>query len=171
MHWQDTQIAVVEHGGRFFALNGWNDEYFDRCWECSSKDGKRFDSVVSDETYRIWNDENGVRLERNCFGAKDSTEYMYKVLVPYSGAANSLSGEILRAVLCIENGDIKIDGAFKFLENHIDDAVTLGLLESIKSGDKSKFAELKSRIESDLYAKFLANEFMDNFEDFEDLAD
>ena len=28
MHWQDTQIAVVEHGGRFFALNGWNDEYF-----------------------------------------------------------------------------------------------------------------------------------------------
>ena len=47
MHWQDTQIAVVEHGGRFFALNGWNDEYFDRCWECSSKDGKKFDSIIA----------------------------------------------------------------------------------------------------------------------------
>ena len=171
MHWQDTQIAVVEHGGRFFALNGWNDEYFDRCWECSSKDGKKFDSIVGDETYRIWHDENGVRLEPNCFGAKESTEYMYKVLVPYSGAANSLSGEILRAVLCIENKESRIDGAIKFLENHIDDSATLELLKFIKNGDGSKFAELKSRIENDIYSKFLANEFIDNYEDFEDLAD
>ena len=96
---------------------------------------------------------------------------MYKVLVPYSGAANSLSGEILRAVLCIENKESRIDGAIKFLENHIDDSATLELLEFIKNGDGSKFAELKSRIESDIYSKFLANEFIDNYEDFEDLAD
>ncbi|MCR8679673.1 MULTISPECIES: hypothetical protein [Campylobacter] len=171
MHWQDTQIAVVEYDGRFFALNGWNDECFDRCWECSSNDGKRFDSIVGDKTYKIWNDENGVRLEANCFEAKEGIEYMYKVLVPYSGAANSLNGEILRAVLSIDNCEARMSGAIKFLQSHIDDEYTLKLLNHIKDGDRVKFSEFKSRIESDIYAKFLANEFVDNFEDFEDLAD
>lgn len=171
MYWQDTQIAVVECDGRFFALNGWNDECFDRCWECSSKDGKRFDSIVGDETYRIWCDENGVRLEPNCFGAKDSIEYMYKVLVPYSGAANSVNGEILRAVLAIENGESYRSGAIKFINSHIDDSEILTLLGSLKDGDMSQFSEFKSMVESYIYTKFLANEFIDNFVDFEDLAD
>lgn len=171
MHWQDTQIAVIEHGGRFFALNGWNDECFDRCWECASRDGKRFDSIVSDETYTIWNDENGVRLEPNHFGAKEGVEYMYKVLVPYSGAANSLYGEILRAVLWIENSEPRSSGAIKFLQMHIDDSEILQILNSLKNGDRSGICELKNRIESDIYAKFLANEFIDNYDDFEDLAD
>ena len=96
---------------------------------------------------------------------------MYKVLVPYSGAANSVNGEILRAVLAIENGEPYRSGAIKFINSHIDNSEILTLLGSLKDGDMSQFSEFKSMVESHIYVKFLANEFIDNFVDFEDLAD
>ena len=83
----------------------------------------------------------------------------------------SFSKHLIFSGICIENKEAMVSGAIKFLETHIDDDITLALLESVKDGDNSKFVELKNRIESDIYAKFLANEFIDNYEDFEDLAD
>ena len=75
----------------------------------------------------------------------------------------------LLVLTIMENGIFQI--AIKFINSHIDNSEILTLLGSLKDGDMSKFSEFKSMVESYIYAKFLANEFIDNFVDFEDLAD
>lgn len=31
--WNNSDIEVVEIDGRWFALDGWNGDYYDNCWE------------------------------------------------------------------------------------------------------------------------------------------
>ena len=62
-----------------------------------------------------------------------------------------------------------VSRAIKFLETHIDDDITLALLESVKDGDNSKFVELKNRIENDIYANISFEEIVEKINFVQDV--
>lgn len=45
--WNDSNIELIEQGGRVFALYGWNGEAFTNCWECFGE----YHDISSKEMY------------------------------------------------------------------------------------------------------------------------
>ncbi|AII15076.1 hypothetical protein CIG1485E_1242 [Campylobacter iguaniorum] len=175
MHWLDKEIVVVEIGGRFFALNGWDGECYSRCWECGDRVGDKFHKVIGVDTFSITQTQNGdFELSKNQMLGTigDLKADMYKSLLPYMGMANTVSGEVLRAICFIEQSittNKNITGAIKFLKQNIDDDGCQIYLDEIKSNDFSNLATLKQKIESIVLAQYERNDLEINFEDFEDM--
>ncbi|WP_163280415.1 hypothetical protein [Campylobacter fetus] len=177
MHWLDKEIVVVEIDGRFFALNGWDGECYSRCWECGDRRGDTFHKVVGVDTYKItprFKDE--FVLEKNpLIGTMDDIkEQMYKSLLPYMGQANTISGEILRAVQFIEHSITKntnISGALKFLSLNLDDDLCSILIDEIRNNDFENFSVLKQKVENIVLKQYENNELEINYDDFEDMND
>ncbi|EDO9793965.1 hypothetical protein GO117_00460 [Campylobacter fetus] len=177
MHWLDKEIVVVEIDGRFFALNGWDGECYSRCWECGDRRGDKFHKVVGVDTYKItprFGDE--FVLEKNpLIGTMDDIkEQMYKSLLPYMGQANTISGEILRAIQFIEHSITKntdISGALKFLSLNLDDDSCLILIDEIRNNDFENFWVLKQKVENIVLKQYENNELEINYDDFEDMND
>lgn len=178
MYWLDKEIVVTQINDRFFALNGWDGERYMRCWECGGREGDRFSKVIGIDVYTITpykeNGETKFKIETNVLTGKldDEKAQMYKNLLPYSGPANTISGEILRAIEFIERSftrKLNITGAIKFLKSNINDDTCLLLLKEIEDGDFGDFVDLKKRVENIVFGQFLANELELNEQDFEDL--
>lgn len=45
----DSNIELIEQGGRVFALHGWNGEAFTDCWECFGE----YHNISSKEKYMV----------------------------------------------------------------------------------------------------------------------
>lgn len=177
MHWLDCEIVVVEIDGRFFALNGWDGECYSRCWECGEEKDGRFHKIIGVDTYKITpRFKDKFVLEKNpLIGTSDDLkEQMFKSLLPYMGQANTISGEILRAVQFIEQSLSKkanISGAFKFLSLNLKERSCLEILGEIKNGDFSNFLALKQMVEDIVFKQYENNDLEMNSDDFEDMND
>lgn len=175
MHWLDKEIVVVQIDERYFALNGWDGEKYIRCWECCDREGDRFNKVLGIDTYTIEPQEDKTfKLSKNILigTLSDDLEQMYKNLLPYSGCANTISGEILRAVEFIERSitkNVNISGAIKFLQQHINNETCLIILNELKDGDFAQFSELKKKVEQIVFNQFMQNDLEINDTDFEEL--
>lgn len=57
--WNNKSILVVKIGERWFALNGWNGEYYEECWETDENtfaldDGNEYEIAEKlDENFEI----------------------------------------------------------------------------------------------------------------------
>lgn len=104
----------------------------------------------------------------------DIKEQMYKSLLPYMGQANTISGEILRAIQFIEHSITKntdISGALKFLSLNLDDDSCLILIDEIRNNDFENFSVLKQKVENIVLKQYENNELEINYDDFEDMND
>lgn len=173
MYWLDKEIIVVEIDGRFFALNGWDGEYYTRCWECCDRDGDKFCKMVGNKTYTIIPEQKLV-IETSNEDLNDLKNQMYKKLLPYSGPANTIGGEILRSIETLEislKKDINISGALKFLSLHLKCNTCKKIIEEMQNGDFSNFKDLKSNAETIILSEYRKNELEINYDDFENLND
>lgn len=177
MHWQETEISVIEIEGRFFALNGWDGVAFNRCWECEGREGERFSQMVGHNSYRIFSLGNGryeIAKNRLIGEEEDIKVQMYKLLVPYSGMAMTTQGEILRAVVWLEHSQtqrlINPECATSYLKAVFSqwDEEALSLLGEVEAGDFTNFAKLKSLVEGRILQEYEAGLLQINEEDFED---
>lgn len=180
MHWLDTEILVFEIDGEFYALNGWDGEKYTRCWACTCREGDKFCKVLGVDTYTITptQDSHGIKflVDKNpLIGTKTNVKSeMYKNLVPYSGLANTITGEMLRAVDFIYHSQEEprnISGAIKYIRNHTDDEFLIKVLDEISNKNFERFAVLKHGIEWQALKDYESNKLEENNIDFEDLDD
>ncbi len=180
MHWQETEISVIEIDGRFFALNGWDGAAFNRCWECAGRDGERFSQMVGHNSYRIVSLGGGrYELAKNRLAGEeaDVRAQMYKLLVPYSGVAMTAQGEILRAVVWLGHSRTQVlirpACALAFLRGVFagwgaDGARLAGILSELAAGDFTRYDELRGAVEERILQEYEAGVLEINEEDFED---
>ncbi|GEM_PF-1307926 len=175
-HWLDTEIGIIEIDGRFFALNGWNGEVFERCWECGGQEGERFSKMIGHNSYQISSLGGGrYELTQNLLlgEEKDLLKQVYTLLVPYSGAAMTTQGELLRACVWLEHSRtqklVHPECALKFLRSKFaGDEARLACVSEFEKGDFSNFAKFKSELEREILAQYEKGVLEINEEDFEE---